>query len=96
MPREPEIEFDWDEHNEQHLKRHGISPDEFEAAFSIDPEFREAESVEGEERYHAVSRTDRGRLLVLIFTYRGDAVRPITAFDAPKGIARQYLKSRGA
>jgi uncharacterized protein len=96
MPREHGIEFDWDEHNAPHLKRHGVSPEEFEEAFLIDPEFRETENVEGEERYHAIGRTDRGRLLVVIFTYRGDAVRPITAFDAPKGIARQYLKSRDA
>jgi len=94
MPKEPEIEFDWDEHNEQHLKRHGISPEEFEEAFLIDPEFMGVEEVKGEERNYAYGPTKNWRMLVLAYIYREGLIRPVTAWDAPKSLAEEWFRIR--
>jgi uncharacterized DUF497 family protein len=40
MAKKPEVQFDWDEHNERHLNRHGVKAEEFEQAFFNDPEWR--------------------------------------------------------
>jgi uncharacterized DUF497 family protein len=53
------------------------------------------EVVDGEERCTDVGHTNRLRVLVLVWTMRGDAVRPITAFDASGRLAKRYLAERG-
>jgi len=37
-------------------------------------------------------RTNGGRILVVVFTFRGEAIRPITAYDAAKRDQAVYLK----
>ena len=54
-----------------------------------------ADVVDGEERYTGVGHTNRLRVLVLVWTLRGDATRPITAFDASERLATRYLAERG-
>jgi uncharacterized DUF497 family protein len=44
-----------------------------------------------EERVKAVGRTAGGRILAAVFTFRGDAIRPITVFDATKRDQVTYL-----
>ena len=51
--------------------------------------------VEGEERYSGVGHTNRLRVLVFAWTMRGDATRPITAFDASERLVKRYLAERG-
>jgi uncharacterized DUF497 family protein len=51
--------------------------------------------VEGEERYTGVGHTNVLRVLVLVWAMRGDALRPITAFDASERLAKRYLAERG-
>jgi uncharacterized protein len=87
-------EFEWDEHNERHVRRHGVTPKEFEEAMSNDPDYVGIEEENGEERSYALGPTDGWRMLFLVFTYRGARIRPITAWDAPKSLEEQYFKSR--
>ena len=54
-----------------------------------------AEVVEGEQRYTGVGHTNRFRVLVLAWTMRDDAVRPITAFEASERLAKRYLVEGG-
>jgi uncharacterized DUF497 family protein len=42
-----------------------------------------------------VGHTNRLRVLVLVWTMRGGATRPITAFDASERVATRYLAERG-
>ena len=90
-----ELVFDWDEANIGHVARHDITPEEVEQAFANDPMDMEADVVDGEQRYTGVGHTNRLRVVVLVWTMRDDATRPITAFDASERLARRYLTERG-
>jgi uncharacterized DUF497 family protein len=52
------------------------------------------EQVGDEERNRVVGMTRRGRILAVAFTFRGDAIRPITAFDAVLTDQKSYLEGR--
>jgi uncharacterized DUF497 family protein len=72
--QEPELLFEWDEGNREHIARHRISP-------------REAEEVihEGvEERLLHLGETARGRILQIVTTWRQGRVRVLSAWDAPQ------------
>ena len=90
-----ELTFDWDEGNAGHIARHGITPEEVEQVFVNDPRDLGADVAGGEERYTGVGHTDLLRVLVLVWTMRGDRTRPITAFDASERLAKRYLEERG-
>ena len=81
------LSFDWDEANVGHVARHNVTPEEVEQVFANDPMELGADVVDGQERYTAVGHTNRLRVLVLVWTMRGGATRPITAFDAKIGRA---------
>ncbi len=85
------MEFDWDEANVTHIARHGVSRVETEEAL-IDPlaEMIDSEIVGEEVRYRQVGSTSGGRILIVIFALRGDTVRPVTAFEATRFMARRY------
>jgi hypothetical protein len=44
------FEFDWDEHNTRHIRRHGVSPREFEEAMRNERVFIRVDEVDGEAR----------------------------------------------
>ena len=48
--------------------------------------------TEAEERMKAVGATLGGRILVAVFTLRGNAIRAITAYDAPLTMQKLYLE----
>jgi uncharacterized DUF497 family protein len=77
-----ELMFDWDAANRRHLWRHRVSPLEFEQVLKNWPLDEFAEVVNGEERWRQIGITDKGRLLVVVWSIRGDKIRPITAFPA--------------
>ena len=90
-----EPEFDWDDANRGHLARHNVSPGEAEQAI-LDPHaiVVEIESGIGEDRTKAVGMTASGRVLAVVFTLRGEAIRPITAYTAPARLEALYLGQR--
>jgi uncharacterized DUF497 family protein len=52
--------------------------------------------VGNEKRWVAVGSTRAGRILVIVFTVRGQAMRPITGWNADKEAAALYFKELGA
>jgi uncharacterized DUF497 family protein len=90
-----ELAFDWDQANVPHIARHEVTSEEVEQVFANDPMDLSVDAVDGEERYTAVGHTKRLRVPVLVWTIRGDAIRPITAFDAAERLTRRYLAERG-
>ena len=85
--------FNWDEANITHLKRHNVSPEEFEqamATFRID---LEAEDVDGELRQHTIGMANSGRLLYMVWTVRNGLRRAITAFTAPVSAKKQWKET---
>jgi uncharacterized DUF497 family protein len=89
------LSFDWDEANVGHVARHNVTPEEVEQVFANDPMDLGVDVVDGEERYTGVGHTNRLRVLVLVWTMRGDATRPITGFDASERMAMRYVAERG-
>jgi uncharacterized DUF497 family protein len=85
------MEFDWDEANEKHLARHGVSRREAEDVLT-DPlsQIIDSELVDEELRYRQIGSTADGRILIVIFTMRNQTVRPITGFEAGGFMARLY------
>lgn len=89
-------EFDWDEHNIAHLARHKIVPDEFEEAMSNDPIVIDVRDEAGEDRWYALGATKKLRILFLVYTYRGNRIRPVTAWNAGKKLRDLYFRSKGS
>lgn len=76
--------FDWDEHNtDKNRNKHGVEPTECEEVFFhqplvVSPDVKHSDV---EPRFHALGTTDRGRLLLLVYTVRDKKIRVISARD---------------
>ncbi|MFZ0803533.1 MAG: BrnT family toxin [Terriglobales bacterium] len=88
-------EFDWDEHNEQHLAKHGISRRDAEDVLVGDHILLEYQTEGNEQRWVAVGATRVGRILNIVFAIRGEVVRPITGWVADKETADLYVQEWG-
>lgn len=80
------VEFEWDSHNIEHIRRHRVEPGECEQVFFNIPLIVKLDFAHsrGEERYFALGQADSGRILAVIFTIRKSKIRVITARDAHK------------
>lgn len=88
-------EFDWDEHNEGHLAKHGISRSDAEDVLSGDHILLEFQTEGDEQRWIAVGATRAGRILNIVFAIRQSAIRPITGWVADKKTADLYVRQWG-
>jgi uncharacterized protein len=72
--------FQWDCGNLPHCQKHGMKPDEIESVFRggprIAPHWMHSSS---EDRFVAIGRTKSGRAAFVVFTLRGDLIRPLSA-----------------
>jgi uncharacterized protein len=82
--------FDWDEGNLSHIARHQITPEEAEQVIANRPFDIRVQLRRNEERYLQVGETTKGRVLVVVTTWRGPKVRVITAFAANQRMRRFY------
>jgi len=89
------FDFDWDQGNEAHLAKHGISRSDAEDVLNGDHLLLEYQMEGNEERWVAVGTTRTGRILNIVFALRGDAIRPITGWNADKETATLYLEQWG-
>jgi len=93
--KEP-LRFEWDEGNrDKNLIRHGVTNEESEEVF-FDPHKRIIEPPllnGGEERYLLIGRTQQQRLLFVVFTMRGSAIRVISARNLGTKERRLYDKA---
>jgi uncharacterized protein len=89
------VGFDWDSANTQHVAQHQVRPEE--AAQAIDDPHalsyatREGEG-EGEARFGVLGATVEGRVLTVIYTWRGPLRRVVTAFPATARQQRYYTE----
>jgi uncharacterized protein len=88
-------EFEWDKHNQRHLARHGIRRSEAEDVLSGNHVLLEDEMVGDEQRWIAVGSTRAGRILVVVFAVRNEAMRPITGWTADKEATALYFMEWG-
>ena len=86
------VEFEWDEHNSEHIRRHGVEPADVEEAMR-DPDRRPIpahQPRDGERRYGLTGKSEAGRTITVIFVRRSGRIRVITARDADASERRSY------
>ena len=85
--------FDWDDGNLDHIVRHGVNSIEAEGAL-LDPRRigSSAYNVGTETRWGVLGATENGRILVVVFTRRGQLIRVVTARDATVVERRRYWR----
>lgn len=88
MLKEPQ--FDWDPANREHIRRHGVTPDEAEQAVRNDPLELGAAFHENELRRMLLGPTDAGRLLTVVLTERKGRVRIVTIYPANRKQRKLY------
>lgn len=80
--------FDWDDGNARKNAKHGVSTAEAEQVFFNDPLLllEDAKHSLSEVRFHALGKSDEGRLLHITFTLRrkNSLIRVISARDMHK------------
>lgn len=85
--------FEWDEWNiEKNWERHKVTHIECEEVFFNEPLIVTKDEPHStvEVRYFVLGRTDKGRLLFIVFTIRGKKIRVISARDMNKKERRIY------
>jgi uncharacterized DUF497 family protein len=84
------VEFDWDDANVRHLRRHRISALEFEQVLVNSPLDLDYQTEGGEDRYKSLGVTDRGRVVVAVWTVRDFRIRAVTAYPASRPMRQLY------
>ena len=86
------LEFEWDETKaRQNLRKHGVSFDEASTIFNDPLALTIDDPVHSEEdRFVTLGESHRRRLLVVVFTERGDRIRIISARAATRRERRNY------
>jgi uncharacterized DUF497 family protein len=87
--------FEWDISNISHIALHGVTPVEAEQVILNDPFDLDMQDSDGEERIPQVGATDSGRVLLVVTTWRGESIRVVTAFPAPRALRKLYAAKRG-
>mgnify|MGYP001204875365 CR=1 FL=1 len=88
------LNFEWDEHKaRRNLQRHpGVSFNEAKTVF--DDEFsitiNDSAHSTDEERFIDIGRSDMGRILVVVYTERGNNIRIISARKPTPTERRKY------
>lgn len=89
--------FDWDLANEPKLlTRHDVTRGEVEQAFFHIPLLLalDLKHSASEPRYLALGQTTDARLLHVVFTIRGDRIRPISARDMNRKERAAYVQAQ--
>ncbi len=79
-------EFEWDDGNLEHIKKHRVDYNECEQVFSNKPLIilgDEKHSIY-EERFKVFGKSDEDRLLALVITVRKNKIRVVMARDQNK------------
>ena len=88
--------FEWDAGNFLKLQaRHQVSAGECEQVFFHEPLLiaADASHSKSEERWAAWGRTADRRALAIVFTLRGDRIRPISARDMNRKERQRYAEA---
>jgi len=91
--------FQWDKGNaEKSSLKHGVSNIECEEIFFNQPLLATEDTEHSwvEQRYHALGRTDEGRLLFVSLTIRKDLIRVISARDMSRKERTVYEEAQKA
>lgn len=87
--------FDWNNSNINHIAKHGVNPVEAEQVILNEPIDLEYQRRGEESRTVQVGETNRGRILVVVTTWRNGLIRVVTAFPAKKPLRDVYAAQKG-
>ena len=91
------LAFEWDESKAKvNTRKHGVTFEEASTVFADPLSVTICDPVrsEDEDRYIALGESQRRRLLVVVFTDRGDRIRLISARVATRRERKDYEKGR--
>jgi uncharacterized DUF497 family protein len=87
------LDFEWDEKKaKKNLKKHHVSFDEAATIFAdpLSVTIDDPQHSQDEDRFITLGESHRRRLLVVVFTERGDRIRIISARVASPGERKDY------
>ena len=86
------LEFEWDEQKEiSNLQKHGVAFADAVSAVADDPLARTIPAeFPGEERFVTIGTDLLGRTLVVVYVWRGNRVRMVSARKATRRERRAY------
>ena len=89
------IRFVWNRDKaESNLRQHGVSfEDACEVFFDPFVQLLRSEMIDGEEREATIGMTEEWRLLVVVYTFRAEAIRIISARPATSAERTAYEDS---
>ena len=89
------MNFEWDlEKAEANYRKHFILFSEAEPVFEDERAIELLDDGSEEERYLAIGMDGFGRVLVVVYTWRGENIRLISARRATRSEERQYAKGQ--
>jgi uncharacterized protein len=89
------VDYEWDETKAQTNRRdHGIDFADAATVFEDDVALTALDDASNEERFVTLGMDALGRLLVVVYTWRGDLIRIISARKATRSECRYYEKDR--
>jgi hypothetical protein len=89
------VGYEWDETKAQKNRRnHGIDFADAATVFEDDLALTALDDASEEERFVTLGKDAMGRLLVVVYTWRGDRIRIISARKATKSEHRHYEMDR--
>lgn len=85
--------FDWDKGNLGHLIKHNVKTKECEEVFFNKPLIinKDETHSQKEDRFRVYGQTDESRKIIMIFTFRNDKIRVISARDQNKKERKEFL-----
>jgi uncharacterized DUF497 family protein len=89
------MSFEWDvEKAEANYRKHFILFSEVEPVFDDEQAIELLDDSSEEERYLAIGMDGYGRVLVVVYTWRGENIRLISARRATRSEERQYARGK--
>ncbi len=89
------MDYEWDEVKAQaNRSNHGIDFADAATVFEDNLALTALDDAPDEERFVTLAMDAMGRLLVVVFTWRGDRIRIISARKATRSERRDYEKGR--
>lgn len=85
------MKFEWDARKAAgNLKKHGVDFTDAATVLYDDLALTIPDERQPEERYVTVGTDARGRILVVVYVWRGEAIRIVSARKATRRERRQY------
>lgn len=86
------VSFEWDESKRRaNVRKHGVEFADAATAFEDEQAVTmRDEDGEGEQRFVTLATDALGRLLVIVYTWRGETIRLISARKATRHERKQY------